>query len=432
MIVLQKVVQKTKKTKQTQRVALKILPDLSVVLRQWELPSGNSGHSYRARIYYKGKRKYVYFTLEATTQRKATQEALAIYQSKLSALEKKLPIGRDAKKLDHYIDLFMEHMEIRYKNNKISKHRVAVVKQLLKSLMRFSVYMKNPSIGELPFIYENKFEAWRDKSLTRLTARPLTATTRNNESNAHRQFFGFLKDREIVGKIPTVNQQKTSTDIVPFPPEKYQALMATARKEIESCKNPKTQWNWMNMRHVIMLMYGTGCRVSEIRNLQWKDIYASGSEKRIHFHGKGKKRDIVVSERVWSTLQDFHDYRSAKGKDWNWNSTDYPFVFSSWKLKELKAPFDSTGRRNWYKTIGLDPQKYQLGCFRHRFISSALMQGVHALQIAHYCGTSVNMIQKTYGKFTPKNLYDQVFVNAPDQSQDSKERSQWLSRLIGE
>lgn len=428
MYVLPKVVQK--KTKQTQIVVTKILPDLSVVLRHWKLKDGSERQAFRARIYYRGKRKYVFFTLEASNQRKAVVEAINVYKSKLTALEKNLPISRDAKKLQHYIDIFMEYMEIRHKNNKISKHRVSVIKQLLKSLSKFSAVMKNPTITDLPFIYEDKFETWRDKSLTRLTSRPLTASTRNNEANAHRQFFGFLKDREIVGKVPTVNRQKTSSDVVPFPAEKYPALMAYARKEIEASRNPRIQWNWMNMRHIIMLMFGTGCRVSEIRNLEWKDIYESGTEKRIHFHGKGKKRDIVISERVYGALIDLRDYKTAKGKAWGWNKVEYRFVFSSWRLIDLKAPFESQGRRNWYKAVGLDPHKYQLGCFRHRFISSALMNGVHALQIADYCGTSVSMIQKTYGKFTPKNLFDQVFINAPDQSLDKKERSQWLSRIL--
>jgi integrase len=430
VIVLQNVVQKSRKTQQSQKVVANILPDLAVVVRQWELASGKVGQSYRARIYYKGKRKYVYFTLESSSERKAVTEALDLYRSKLNALDKGLPIGRDAKKLEHYISMFMNYMEIRYKNGKITKHRVAVVRQLLKSLEKFAAEKNNPLITDLPQIYEDKFEEWRDKSLTRLTARPLTATSRNNEVNAHKQFFGFLRDREIVGKVPLMNLQKVVSDVIPFPAEKYNALMAHVRKEIESCKNPKTQWNWMTMRHIIMLMYGTGCRVSEIRNLKWTDIYQDGKEKRIHLQGKNKERDIVISDRIWGTLQDLRAYRSIKGKGWGWNEVDYPFVFSSWKLVELKAQFDSRGRREWYQAIGLDPHRYQLGCFRHRFISSALKQGVPALQIAFYCGTSVAMIQRTYGKFTPKNLFDQVFINAPEESLAGKGRSQWMERLI--
>jgi hypothetical protein len=43
---------------------------------------------------------------------------------------------------------------------------------------------------------------------------------------------------------------------------------------------------------------------------------------------------------------------------------------------------------------------------------------------------AVAMIQRTYGKFTPKNLFDQVFVNAPEESLVGKGRSQWMERLI--
>lgn len=79
---------------------------------QWELPSGKVGQSYRSCIYYKGKRKYVYFTLGSSSERKVVTEALNLCRSKLNALEKGLPIGRDAKKLEHYISMFMGYMDL--------------------------------------------------------------------------------------------------------------------------------------------------------------------------------------------------------------------------------------------------------------------------------------------------------------------------------
>ena len=51
-------------------------------------------------------------------------------------IKNKLPIGGDAKKLDFYVGMFMEHMEIRAKNGKIVPKRVVVVRQLLRSSSR--------------------------------------------------------------------------------------------------------------------------------------------------------------------------------------------------------------------------------------------------------------------------------------------------------
>ena len=418
-------------TKQTQKVVREILPKrLKLVVREWTNQNGVHTKKYRARIYSPAKEKYNYFTLNAETEPSAIDEALDLYTSMADDIKNKLPIGGDAKKIDFYIEMFMEHMEIRAKNGKITPKRVVIVRQLLRSLEKFALEHRNPTITKLPQLYQQEFESWRDKSLTRLTKRPLTARSRNNEVNCHKQFFGFLKDRDIVSLVPRMNYMKVNADVIPFPDEKYNALLSVSRREIENCRHSKTQWNWMCVRHIIMLMNGTGCRVAEVRNLRWSDLTDRGGEKRIHFHGKAKQRDVVVSDRVWNSLDELREYKRVKGHYWKWNEDDYPYVFASWKLPHIKSQFDNWGRRRWYEEIGLDPMKYQLGCFRHKFISNALKQGVHALQIANYCGTSQHMIALTYGRFTPKGLFDQVFEGSPIEALQSKGRSQWFENLL--
>ena len=105
-------------------------------------------------------------------------------------------------------------------------------------------------------------------------------------------------------------------------------------------------------------------------------------------------------------------------------------VFSSWKMKEMVNQFNSWGRRDWYKKIGLDEKEYPLVCFRHKFISDALRQGTHALQIAWYTGTSVAMIQKTYGSITSPELFKQVFSNAPEEALERAARTKWFDEQL--
>lgn len=421
----------TNRTKQTQRIVREILPKrLKLVVREWTNANGTHTKKYRARIYSPAKEKYNFFTLNAETEPNAIDEALELYTSMADDIKNKLPIGGDAKKLDFYITMFMDYMETRAKNGKIVPKRVVVVRQLLRSLEKFAIEHKNPSITKLPRLYEQKFEEWRDKSLTRLTARPLTARSRNNEINCHKQFFGFLQDRDIVSIVPKMNYMKVDADVTPFPDEKYNALLTVSRREIENCNHARRQWSWMCVRHIIMLMNGIGCRVTEVRNLRWSDLIDRNGEKRLILQGKAKKRDIKVSERVWNSLQELREYKKVKGHYWGWNEDDFPYVFASWKLKEIKAQFDNWGRRRWYEEIGLDPVKYQLGCFRHKFISDALKKGVPALVIARYCGTSVQMIQQTYGKYTPSDLFDQVFEGAPAEALMGRGKSQWFDNLL--
>ena len=75
-------------------------------------------------------------------------------------------------------------------------------------------------------------------------------------------------------------------------------------------------------------------------------------------------------------------------------------------------------------------KEYPLVCFRHKFISDALRQGTHALQIAWYTGTSVAMIQQTYGSITSPDLFKQVFSNAPEEALERAARTKWFDEQL--
>ena len=420
--------------KQRETVVKEIVPKrLKLVRREWTKVDGSTGSSFRARVWHHKRKKYNYISLKAQNVTDASIEAIDLYVGLKDTIEKNLPIAADARKLEYYIAVFMEHMEIRAKNGKITPKRVVILRQLLRSLEKFYDSHGTPAITDLPLRYEEKYEAWRDKSLTRLTARPLTPRSRNNEYNAHRQFFGFLKDRGIVGKVPDVNLQKVTQTNHPFPKEKYNKLMKVSRDAIAKQKNPKTKWNWQCMRSVILLMNGTGCRVTEARNLRWKDITLDTKKKpRLYLHGKSKEREISISPRVYGHLEELREFKRVYGEEWQWNDKDYELVFASWKMKKCPNQFDSRGRRQWYEQSGLDPKEFPLVCFRHKFISDALRNGTQALQIAFYCGTSVQMIQQTYGKITPPDLYDQVFAGTSDQALARHDTSRWFAEMLEE
>ena len=415
-----------------ERILEHILPKkLTLVLRTWTTKDGEENQHYRMRVYIPSHRKYHYITLSSETYNDAKEESINRYLGMGKDIEEGIPVNNDRKKLPFFIDMFMKHMETRLKNGKVTKHRVVCVRQLLRCLEKFAEEMRNPAITELVDIYDEKFENWRDKSLTRLTNKPLSPRTRNNEYNSHRQFFGFLVDKKIISRVPDHIKVKVHQTNKPFPQNKYNALLKASRDAINGTNHPKIKWNWMCMRTVILLMAGTGCRVTEVKNLQWKHISMDSKKNpRIFLHGKGKEREISISHRVYGHLMDLKDFKHVWGDEWNWNEKDYPVVFASWKMEKILNQFDSWGRRQWYEKIGLDPKEYPLVCFRHKFISDALRNGTHALQIAFYTGTSVAMIQQTYGKITSPELFAQVFSNAPDEALEGKQRSKWLEEQL--
>ena len=206
--------------------------------------------------------------------------------------------------------------------------------------------------------------------MTRLTGKKLTARSRNNEYQVHRQFFQHLKNKlNAIDYVPTQLKVKVEQTNRPFLQEKYNALLKPSRDAINDCLNYKTKWNWMVMRTLILLLHGTGCRVTEAKNLRWKDIKFNKGKKlsEIFFHGKGKEQTVTVSNRVYGHLMDLLEFKQEYGSDWGFNELDYKMVFSSWKMKEMSRQFNSWGRRDWYKKIGLDEKEYPLVCFRQNF-----------------------------------------------------------------
>jgi len=423
-----------KVSKQRDELLEDILPKkLSLIRRTWMKKDGSESSVYRMRVYIPNQRKYHYITLPQDTYNEAKEESITRYLKMGKDIEDGIPVNNDRKKLPHYIEMFMDYMNIRLKNGLITQHRFVCIRQLLRSLEKFAEEHRNPSISQLSEMYEDKFPQWRNENnQARLTGKTLSPRTRNNEYNAHKQFFGFLKTKNIVQIVPRPIAHEVHQTNKPFPEKYYNKLMTASRKAIDSTNHPRIKWNWTVMRNVILLMRGTGCRVTEVKNLEWSHISFDKRNDRasIYFYGKKKKRTIVVSNRVYGYLMELKEFKTTWGKSWGWNEEDYPFVFSSYKMKEMINQFDSWGRRQWMKEAGIeDVSKYPLVSFRHKFISDALKNGTHALQIAYYTGTSVKMIQQTYGSITPPDLFAQVFSNVPEEALSQK-RTKWFDNLL--
>ena len=173
-------------------------------------------------------------------------------------------------------------------------------------------------------------------------------------------------------------------------------------------------------------MSSIGCRVTEIKNMKWSDLIYRKDRTEIYIHGKSKERTIQIPERVVGHLENLKKFKQKMGDSFEWNETDYPFIFSTYKSKTVSISFSSKTRKRWARKIGLEGD-YSLVCFRHKFITDALNNGVHSLTIASYCGTSQKMIEDTYSGLVDTQVYDLVFKNTPDDALSRNETPKWLN-----
>jgi integrase len=404
---------------------------LVLIIYRWQNNNGGS-YSYRARIWQQKLKKYSEVTLKARDEGSASEEAYEVYAQHLGDLKSGKEVGKRRKPVKHYVEEFVASQQARATLNQISQKRVVVVQHALKSLIHFSTIQKNPPLDDLSAIYDNKFIQWRAEHKARVTGNPLSTRYLNNELSVHKQFFLWAVANNFCNRPIQSKELKVKRANNPFPKKNYPKLLSVARKEIEESRNTRIKWELMNYRTLLMLMNGIGCRVVETKNMKWSDLTNGKNGVTLYIHGKDKERTIQIPDRVAGHLEDLRKFKRNYGKAFGWAETDHPFIFSSWKSEKPPNQFDATVRRRWMKEAGIDnPKDYELVCFRHKFITEALNNGVHSLAVAQYTGTSQKMIEKTYSGLVTSDVFNLVFKNSPDEAM-SRNAPRWLDKLIEE
>jgi integrase/recombinase XerD len=174
-------------------------------------------------------------------------------------------------------------------------------------------------------------------------------------------FYRFLNNREVVEinlarierpKIDhSVNHDKLLT------PEQIRAIIAA------TSANP--------VHHaLLMFLYLTGARISEVLNLRWRDLRAFNNAGEAHIVGKGRKRRTVfLSVELWVDLM------TLKGEA---GETDRPFPFTSqnaWKV--VKKAGEAAGIEDVHPHL-----------FRHAFVSHLLAENAPLADVCEAVGHS--------------------------------------------
>jgi integrase len=308
------------------------------------------------------------------------------------------------------------------------------MKSYLVSLEAFAKDRRNLSLDELQPFYDREFIQWRHSS-ARLKRRsdapgaetkPLANRTINSEIVTHKQFYSWCIQRGYATKRLECEELLLDKANKPFPKKHYAKLLSVARDDIQHARTNRNRWSKLNYYTAILLMNRIGCRVVEIKNLEWSHITKSRAGTELYLYGKKEKgrikeRNILVPDAVAEYLERLRDDKRRTGKPWGWNEAEFPFVFTGWQQKTRQTHFDTEQRRKWMRLAGLpNPDDWPYVCFRHKFITDALNQGVHSLPLAKYTGTSARMIETTYSGYVSKEVFAQVFADAPTEALERK------------
>jgi site-specific recombinase XerD len=407
--------------------------ELGIDERSWTNKDGTYKTRFRAYIWQSILKKKTYFTLKATNLVDAKKEAVKVYSQYQKDLEAGNDISVRRKKLRHFLDLFLKSKEFEVQRGNLSNHRYVCLIHTMKQLDRFSKNHKEPDLDRLAKVYGQEFEGynfWRSQQRAQKTGKPLSNRTLNNEMNDHKSFFNWCIQQGYSSVRAMTKDNKLTKSNYPFPSSHYPKLIKVAQTDINTAVGPKRKWSKVNYLYAILLMNGIGCRVVEIKNLQWEHLsYDKAGNASLKLHGKSKERTIQIPLRVAEHLERLRAFKKHHGKIFKWNEDDHSFIFSAYRKNEPPVHFNGECRRRWMKESGVQNyEDFQYVCFRHKFITDALRNGVHSLQVAKYTGTSQLMIEKTYEGLIPKDVFDLVFKEVPDSALAAK---QTMPKFLG-
>ena len=401
--------------------------------RSWQNKNGTVSIRFRAYIWNKKLKKRTYHTLKSNNLIDAKTEAITLFSRYQKDLEDGNDISIRRKKVRYFIDLYLDTISERVSRGNLSAHRERCLIHTMKQLERFAQENKEPDLDRLAVIYSREvggYNSWRGKQKARLTGKPITNRTLNNEMNDHKSFWNWCIAQGFASVQATSKDNKLEKTNYPFPAEHYPRLCKVAQQDIESAVGAKRKWSKVNYFYVILLMNGIGCRVVEVKNMKWNHLtYGRDGTATLKIEGKDKKRSITIPARVAEHIERLREFKKYWGRGFEWNEKDHPYIFSSYNSPTPPRHFDGEMRRKLMQKAGIENYSdYQYVCFRHKFITDALRNGVHSLQVAKYTGTSQNQVERTYEGLIPKDVYDLVFKDVPEEALAAK---QTMPKFLG-
>jgi integrase len=157
----------------------------------------------------------------------------------------------------------------------------------------------------------------------------------------------------------------------------------------------------------VATLFGTGARPSEIIALRWGDIDFRSDTLSIcksYYMGEVGPTKTVASERVIQLgMPVIEALKAIKPL----HVTEKDLVFKNIEGRPIDE--DKWRKKYWYRALracNIRPRKFY--ATRHTFISDALSQGANIKWLAEYCGTSVAMIEKHYGRYIKSDSQEQL------------------------
>ena len=262
----------------------------------------------------------------------------------------------------------------------------------------FLEYARTTLVSEINERFIEEYFEWRSN---RGSKRP-TGSTYHHERTVLNNIFqyavreGHMKFQLLI-KIPS-NKSQPRPDISL---KDYRKITRGMEKDLKESIDDRIRRSRLYLHQYILILSNTGIRKGEARGVTWGDIQpAKDLEGKsmviINVTGKTGSRMVVSNPSATEYLKRLFDQRT---KETGRNPPKGELVFckpNGEPLGDLKAPFERYLKKTG--TLEVGGQKRTIYSLRHTYITMRLSHGTPIYFLAMNCGTSVEMIEKFYGK----------------------------------
>ena len=287
-----------------------------------------------------------------------------------------------------------------WSNRHLSMTRLAIKKYIIPY---FSKYHSRTPIDEITEGNIENFVSWRDKTARRKYKQNYTASTLNKHNQILRHIFKFAQRRNIIQNIPLIKSY--SNDLARrregLDKKELDLLIKLAEQEASEYENDLDIPSYKTLHiyrqyflHFIRLLAMSGIRPNT--NIKNKDIaYTEEGNLTIKRSEKNLPTRIAIFKNEFIPIhEEFIKFKEEMGISCKKN--DWYFAHPN-QVKNAKGRVKSF-RRQWKRCVkSNDKLKNKVPySLRHYYITKAIYDNIPINAISSQCGTSPEMISKTY------------------------------------
>ena len=239
--------------------------------------------------------------------------------------------------------------------------------------------------------------------LASLAADGASPTTVRRKLAANRTFYRFLQREGVIRDNPFAllkGPRKAKTLPKTLSPADIDAFLSRPAKDLRD----KLIGRYAALRDTAIFeaLYSTGCRISEILALTWREI--GWEDGTVIVTGKGRKdRLVILGERALDALRKLRSCVSSERPDRGGIDAD---VFLSDRFEKLSARFVERRMKRYLAEAGL-PTDLSPHKLRHSFATHLLDAGADLRSVQEMLGHSSLSTTQIYTHVSIEHLKDQ-------------------------